>query len=219
MLRERNIVLNLVLTVITCGLYGLYWQASITNELQEKTGRRVTASGGLAALYTFVTCSIYFYYWLFKTGALVSELREARHLPPDGASHENYIISALAALVVSLLLAGAVAILMLGAAGAVGSGMVETMPAGADDESAAELVGELIGNVISMGFGLVVNIVLTLAFILLVVKRGLDKSSSLLLMLSGLLMAKLLFEPLLALGFLQKSLNGLSVDKEREAIQ
>ena len=121
-MRERNIILNLILTVITCGLYGLYWQASVTKELQEKSGRQVTASGGLAALYTFVTCSIYFYYWLYKTGTLVSELREERQLPPDAVSHENYIVSALAALAGSVLLAVVMGVIVVGLVGASADG-------------------------------------------------------------------------------------------------
>ena len=66
--------------------------------------------------------------------------------------------------------------------------------------------------------GLAVNLALTLVFILLVVKRKKEQSSSLLLTVSGLLMATLLLNPLLSLGFLQKSLNGLSFDKGKEVI-
>ena len=206
-MRERNIILNLILTVITCGLYGLYWQSSVTNELQEKSGRQVTATGGLAALYTFVTCSIYFYYWLYKTGALVSELREEKQLPPDAVSHENYIVSALAALAGSVLLAVVMGIIVVGLVGA-----------SADGSFAEDQVSELVEDIVSMVGGLAVNLALTLVFILLVVKRKKEQSSSLLLTVSGLLMATLLLNPLLSLGFLQKSLNGLSFDKGKEVI-
>ena len=206
-MRERNIILNLVLTVITCGLYGLYWQASVTNELQEKTGRKVTASGGLAALYSFVTCSIYFFYWLYKTGALVSELREERQLPPDAVSHENYIISALVALAGSVGITAVLGVIVVGLVGA-----------SADGAFTDGQVGELAENIVSMAGGLMVNLVLALVFILLVVKRKKEQSSSLLLMLAGLLMTTLLLNPLLALGFLQKSLNGLSFDNGKEVI-
>ena len=34
-MKERNIAVSIILTIITCGIYGLYWCAVINDELKE----------------------------------------------------------------------------------------------------------------------------------------------------------------------------------------
>ena len=37
MVRPRSIPLSIVLSIITCGIYGIYWFVSLTDEVNEVT--------------------------------------------------------------------------------------------------------------------------------------------------------------------------------------
>ena len=74
MVNTRNIVLAVILTFITCGLYGLYWTAKVNNEMNQLLGIRGT-SGFMVIVYSFITCGIYGLYWIYKMGEKVDELK------------------------------------------------------------------------------------------------------------------------------------------------
>ena len=57
---RRSIGLAIVLSIITCGIYALYWIVKI-NDTQ-------ATSGGMVLLLSIVTCGIYELYWLYKMG-------------------------------------------------------------------------------------------------------------------------------------------------------
>ena len=67
MVQERNIVLAVVLTFITCGIYGIYWFICLTNDAATAAGDS-EFSGGKAFLFTIITCGIYGIYWYYKMG-------------------------------------------------------------------------------------------------------------------------------------------------------
>ena len=55
MIQERNIVLCIVLSIITCGLYGIYWFICLTNDTAQ-VSEDVNFSGGKSFLFTIITC-------------------------------------------------------------------------------------------------------------------------------------------------------------------
>ena len=70
---ERNIVLAIILTIITCGIYGLYWQVKLNNELLQLS--RKDGPGGVAVIFlTIITCGIYGYYWYYKMGTCIDAM-------------------------------------------------------------------------------------------------------------------------------------------------
>ena len=75
MVQQKNIALCIVLSLVTCGIYGIYWFITLTNDLNTATGEEGT-SGGVAFLLSLVTCSIYMYYWAFKCGEKVYKIRQ-----------------------------------------------------------------------------------------------------------------------------------------------
>lgn len=64
---KRDIVMAVILSIITCGIYGIYWFIVMTDESNSVSDEK-TASGGLAFLYTIITCGIYRFYWNYKMG-------------------------------------------------------------------------------------------------------------------------------------------------------
>lgn len=93
-MKERNVVLRIVLTLVTCGLYGLYWMAVVTNDVHRLTGKPRTTSGGRAALYTLLTCTVYFYYWLYQIGGELADYRRDQGLTADAVSRMTYTVIA-----------------------------------------------------------------------------------------------------------------------------
>lgn len=68
-MKERNIALCIVFSIITCGIYGIYWFIMLTNEAVEvSAGKEYNTSGALAFVFTLITCGIYGYYWYYKMG-------------------------------------------------------------------------------------------------------------------------------------------------------
>ena len=67
-MKYRSIILCIILSIITCGFYSIYWFISLTNELNTATGRSNDTSGGISYILTLVTCGIYGFFWSYKLG-------------------------------------------------------------------------------------------------------------------------------------------------------
>lgn len=74
LLQRRSVALCIVLTLITCGLYGLYWMYRLNNELNQTAGVWPYTSGGLVVILHLITCGIYGIYWNYRMGQNVSRL-------------------------------------------------------------------------------------------------------------------------------------------------
>lgn len=66
-IEERNIAMVIILSFITCGIYGIYWFVKMTDEAKQLSSSD-NAGGGLAFVYTLITCGIYTIYWNYKMG-------------------------------------------------------------------------------------------------------------------------------------------------------
>ena len=64
----RNLAVAIILTLVTCGIYGIYWFMKLTDEVNALTGNTNDTSGGMAFLLDLVTCGIYGIYWSYKMG-------------------------------------------------------------------------------------------------------------------------------------------------------
>ncbi len=90
---KRNIGLAIVLSIITCGIYGIYWFVTLTNDANNASGHSQDGtSGGVAFLLTLVTCGIYGYYWAYKMGEKVNEAKAMRNMPADSNTSIIYLI-------------------------------------------------------------------------------------------------------------------------------
>lgn len=66
-IQERSIVKAVLFTILTCGIYYIYWFVKLTNELNQATSEP-DRSGGVAYLLSLLTCGIYSLYWSYKLG-------------------------------------------------------------------------------------------------------------------------------------------------------
>ena len=54
MIERRNIAVCIVLTLVTCGIYGIYWIVCLTNDVNTVSGDVNGTSGGMVVLLTIV---------------------------------------------------------------------------------------------------------------------------------------------------------------------
>lgn len=68
MLPFRNVIMAVILSIVTCGIYSIYWFIVMTDDAKKVSNDQQGAGGGLAFLLTIVTCGIYGIYWYYKQG-------------------------------------------------------------------------------------------------------------------------------------------------------
>lgn len=71
-MKERSIAVSIVLSIVTCGIYGIYWFVVLTDDARMESGDNNAPSGGIAFLLTLVTCGIYGLYWAYKMGKTIA---------------------------------------------------------------------------------------------------------------------------------------------------
>ena len=76
MSQNRSIAKCIVLSIITCGIYGMYWFVVATDDVGRVTNRPGT-SGGLSLVFSLITCGIYGYYWAWSMGWMAPEATTA----------------------------------------------------------------------------------------------------------------------------------------------
>lgn len=72
-MKNRNIAVAIILSIITLGLYDIYWFICLTNDSNEMSDTDKTASGGVAFILSFITFGIYWFYWCYKLGKKVGD--------------------------------------------------------------------------------------------------------------------------------------------------
>ncbi len=73
--QPRSIGLAIVLSIITCGIYSIYWIYMLNEEVSQVAGEDTQPSGGILILLGLVTCGIYWWYWFFKKGEQVERIK------------------------------------------------------------------------------------------------------------------------------------------------
>ena len=90
--KNRNIALCVVLSIITCGIYGIYWLVCLVDDLNVASGRTGDTSGGMVFLLSLITCGIYGIYWLYIAGEKVAYIKQRNTGEVDSSSSVLYLI-------------------------------------------------------------------------------------------------------------------------------
>ena len=72
-IQKREIATCIILSILTCGIYGIYWFICLTDDTNKICNNEKTASGGVAFLLSLVTCGIYTFYWNYMAGKRMYE--------------------------------------------------------------------------------------------------------------------------------------------------
>ena len=67
---DRSLLTYILLTIVTCGIYGFYFQYTIARDVNNVLGDDGEQTAGLVAyiFLSLITCGIYSYIWLYKLG-------------------------------------------------------------------------------------------------------------------------------------------------------
>ncbi|MBI2895509.1 MAG: DUF4234 domain-containing protein [Deltaproteobacteria bacterium] len=93
----------LILTLITCGLYGLLWLWQVGTELEQHLGRD-DVNPGLDVLFTVLTVGLWGIYLMYRYPQLLIEAQRKAGLAPHDVSVVSVILAALGLPYVSMVL-------------------------------------------------------------------------------------------------------------------
>ena len=94
MIKNRNIALCIIFSIITCGIYGIYWFIVMTDEMNELAPDDYATSGGLAFVFSLITCGIYSIYWNYKMGIKMNDI-EMQEGKGNNSNHILFLLLSL----------------------------------------------------------------------------------------------------------------------------
>src|SRR5699024_4706968 len=68
----RNIGISIILSLLTCGIYYLYWVYKMDEEVSYLIEEQ--PNPGLTLILGIITCGIYFWFWYYQLGEKLSRL-------------------------------------------------------------------------------------------------------------------------------------------------
>ena len=78
---KRSIATCIILSIVTIGIYSLYWMYKLHEEVHAVSGEQPSCSGGMLILLTIVTFGIYGLYWCYKQGERIDKIHQMRGIP------------------------------------------------------------------------------------------------------------------------------------------
>ena len=82
MIQQRNIAVCIILSIVTCGIYGIYWFIVLSNDTNTVSNAENATSGGVLSL---ITCNIYGLYWAYKQGEKIDKAKTDRGIPSSNS--------------------------------------------------------------------------------------------------------------------------------------
>ena len=71
---NRNIVTCIILSIVTCGIYGIIWLINLVNDVNAVCqDEHSNQSGGTVFLLILVTCGIYGIIWFYQVGKRLAD--------------------------------------------------------------------------------------------------------------------------------------------------
>jgi hypothetical protein len=84
-LQQRSIALYIVLSIVTCGIFAIYWYYTIATDLYN-TNNNLSTSPGITLLLYIVTCGIYGIYVYYKWGQALGAVCADKGIPGEDRS-------------------------------------------------------------------------------------------------------------------------------------
>lgn len=84
-IQPKSIAVCIVLSIVTCGIYSIYWFIKLTDEANALAEVQAPTSGGTAFLLTLITCGIYGWYWCYKQGEKLDAAKTAKGEPSSNS--------------------------------------------------------------------------------------------------------------------------------------
>ena len=101
---KRDLVLNIILTIVTCGIWGIIWEVQIADDIKLLTGEEDLVSGIVLVLLSLVTCGIYFIFWVYNAGNKLELVKAGYGLPTESKGLVYVVLSIFGFSIVALAL-------------------------------------------------------------------------------------------------------------------
>lgn len=101
-MKKRNIVVMLLLTFITCGIYNLFWSYLARQEFRELSGYENVNPG--LEVFLMIICFPYAFYWLYLFSSQIARYQAENGLPVKDNSLINLVLAIFGLGIVSELL-------------------------------------------------------------------------------------------------------------------
>ena len=93
MIKERSIVLYVLLTVITLGIFGIYWIYAMGKDIKTLNANSEPRNPGLFALLTVITCGIFLIYVCDRYPKCIVEVQEQRQMVVNDISTMTLVLA------------------------------------------------------------------------------------------------------------------------------
>ena len=103
MVSERSLPLYIVLTIITCGLFGIYWFISLASDIA-RLREQAEPRGVFDFIIGLITCGIYLWVCYYRYPKFVVEIQEKRGVQVSDISVISLILSIFGLSIVSMAL-------------------------------------------------------------------------------------------------------------------
>jgi hypothetical protein len=70
----RSIAMCIILSIVTCGIYGIYWIYVLNEDVNGIQGKK-DPSGLMVILLSIVTCGIYEFIWMYNVGTGIDKVK------------------------------------------------------------------------------------------------------------------------------------------------
>lgn len=101
MINKRSVAEVIILSIVTCGIYGIYWIYAFSNDVKIYLGDE-TISPGTEVLLSVITCGIYAIYWMYKYGKYITNCQEQAGLPIEDNSIVYVLLAAFGLSIVNM---------------------------------------------------------------------------------------------------------------------
>ncbi len=93
-IQKRNIAVCIILTIVTCGIYSLYWLYKMAEDVNAIRQDPNAASPGMVLVLSIITCDIYLLFWLYKAGETIDNTLASQGRQP-GSKGILYLLLAI----------------------------------------------------------------------------------------------------------------------------
>ena len=82
MIKRRDFITYLLLSLVTCGIYSLYFLYTVTMDMNTMSGDDGNyVDPAIVVLLTVVTCGFYSFYWYYAQGNRLKALADSNNIP------------------------------------------------------------------------------------------------------------------------------------------
>ncbi|MBQ7542974.1 MAG: DUF4234 domain-containing protein [Clostridia bacterium] len=91
-IEARDIALAVLLSVVTCGIYNIFWFIKMVEDVRKAANDQTSFTGGVTWLLTIITGGIYGWYWYYQAGKKMKYAKQVRNMPAEDNTEILYLV-------------------------------------------------------------------------------------------------------------------------------